>query len=52
MTTQSERKMASDILRTLADEIDAMPDNPLKHEVQSTIYDLFIVMKLIDDWGD
>jgi len=52
MTSQSERKMAADILRTLADEVEAMADKPFKHQVKSLIYDIFIVMKLIDEWGD
>ena len=50
MTTNSERKMAADILRSVADDVKAMPDYPTKAQCKLAIDDLFQAMKIIDEW--
>ena len=50
MVYNSEKKMVVEMLRTVADGIDQMADWPTEIECKRSIYDIFIVMKFIDEW--
>ena len=52
MSGQEIRFLIKELLFTVAEEVDALPDSPSKGQIDSTIKSLYEIMRQLSEWSE
>lgn len=52
MSFEQQKKLISDMLYVLGDDVDSLPNKPNLKEVNEVIFQLYQVMRRLSDWEE